>query len=894
MYLLKGSTSPILRGRALNRLGAVAFYESKWREAETLYERAGRLLERVAPAEAVGALANLALVHLWTGSLGAAREVLTRARAEARRGVDALEEARIDEDLARVLFRLGDGAEAARVLDEAETAYEDFGDKGGIVRVLLTRGQMARERGRLDVSLELLRRGLVLAREGANPFALFDALHLIALTHLTRGERAEAGEALREARTVLGDRLSGRYEALLERAEARLAPGGGGTEEAERKLDRAIRHFLRRGERLMAAETMLHAAQARLESPSRGVPRALLKRAETLMKEGDCPWVSCRLALLGGRCAERRADLPEAASLYREAVRIARGLDARLDLAEALARLGALSAKRGERRRARSYVEEATSLYDRVRIVVPPAPLAEARALLQAPEEEGGESFRVLCRIAEIINSLRDSEAILNHVLDQALDFLRAERGLVLVYGPDGDLVPRVARSLDGAALADATRFSRTLFRRAEESEEPLVADNALADPRFEGADSVSAYNILSVASAPLRSRGKPLGLIYLDNCRSTNLFSPTDISFLVALANLAGVALENARLLEDLERENTLLKSEVQRSAGDEEIIAVSPVMKRALEQLRTAARSDITVLLLGETGTGKGIAAQFLHGESSRRDQPFLRLNCSAVAPTLVEDELFGHDRGAFTDATGRKPGIFERANRGTLLLDEIGDMPLPAQSKLLRVLQEGEFERLGGVQTIRTNIRIIAATNRNLAELVARGEFREDLFYRLNVVAVELPPLRSRREDIPALARIFLDRHARQNRKEVQSISGAAESLLRSYSWPGNVRELDHVVERAVVFCDGKRIEVGHLTEEVRAAFPSEAARAADGIGSARDLAHELRTMEGEILREALQRSDWNRSKAARLLGIHESTVRKKIRLHRLDRFRPRKNA
>jgi len=890
LSVLKGSGSPVLRARALNRLGAAAFYESEWREAASFYSRAVRLFERSESSEAVGALANLALVHLWTGSLRSARASLEKARAHASRGADAVEEARIVEDLARVLFRLGEVEEASTALEEARSTYVDFRHDAGVVRVLLTNGQMARERGRLDRSLDLLMRGLALARAGAKPYALFDAYNLLALTHLAREETDAAGEAVREAADALGERLTGRYEAILERTIARLAAARGGYDEAEKRLERATRLFFKRGERLMAAETLLLEAQVRLDRPGMPTPQALLDRAAGLAKETECPWLECRLALLQGRCAEKRQDPGAAAALYRDATQIARRLDARLDLAESLARLGAASAKRGERRRAQSCIEEATALYDLMRVVSPPEALAEARLVLQAPEEEVGESFRVLCRISEIINSFRDTDAILEHVLDQAIDHLRAERGLILLYTPDGQLAPSAARGLDGEDLKDASRFSRTLFARAEESEEPLVADNALADPRFDGAESVAAFNILSVACTPLRSRGKPIGLIYVDNCRTPNLFSKGDLTFLRALANLAGVALENARLLEDLRRENVLFKEEADRRARESEMIAESPVARKTVDLLRKSARSDVTILLLGETGAGKGLAAHFIHRESPRRDQPFLRMNCAAIAPSLVEDELFGHEPGSFTDARERKAGIFERAHLGTLLLDEIGDMPLSAQGKLLRVLQEGEYERLGGTETLRTNVRIIAATNRALSDLAASGGFRYDLYYRLNVVTIEIPPLRARREDIPALARYFLDRHARRNRKDVRSISGAAESLLRSYDWPGNVRELDHVIERAVIFSDGRRIEAAHLTEEVRSAFPGEGLFSQERETDTRHLPRELRSVESELLRDALARSGWNRSKAARLLGIHESTVRKKIRLLHLDRFRP----
>lgn len=879
-----------LRGYLLNRLGAIAFYESDWREARKLFERSIRALERTEPSEAVGALSNLALTHLWTGKLEEARKLLESARNRVRESGDRIEEARVLEDLGRVLFRLGRSEEASRTLEKALEFQEDFGDEDGQVRAILSLGQMARERGRLDLSLDLLTRGLSLARMARVPFGLFDALHLLALTHVAREEPDEAESLLEEAGSVLGERFDGHYRALLLRTRARLDLLRRDFDGAERGLKEALAHFERRGERLMVAETSLLLARAALEGGEGGAARPDLNRLATMARRAASPWLACRAAILRGRYEEGRGNGPAALSLFREAAKTARELGARLDLAEALSHLGAVSARQGRQRTARAHVEEASSLYDLVRVVTPPAALAEARELLTGKEGEVGDGFRAICRIAEVINSLRDTRAILNHALDQAIDHLRADRGLILLHGPDGRLLPEAARSLEGEDLRDVTRFSRTLFREAERSEEPLVAGNVLADSRFRGAESVAAYNILSALCSTIRSKGVPIGLLYLDSNRSANVFSASDLSFLRGLTDLAGIAVENARLLERYEKENALLLEDSGRREEAREIIAESPAMASVVRQLGVVATSDIAVLLLGETGVGKGMAAGFLHRESPRRDEPFLRLNCSALAPTLVEDELFGHEEGAFTDARDRKAGIFERAHRGTLLLDEIGDMPLPVQGKLLRVLQEGEFERLGGTETLRTNVRVIAATNRDLSALVDEGSFRNDLFYRLNGVAVEIPPLRDRPEDIPGLAAHFLEVHRRRNRKRIRSISGAAEALLLAYGWPGNVRELDHVIERAAVFCEGDSIESAHLPEEVRGAFPGTGPRGRPSPPEDRDLLRDIHAVESQILRETLARTGWNNVKAARLLGIHESTVRKKIRKYGLDRLRP----
>jgi two-component system response regulator HydG len=303
-------------------------------------------------------------------------------------------------------------------------------------------------------------------------------------------------------------------------------------------------------------------------------------------------------------------------------------------------------------------------------------------------------------------------------------------------------------------------------------------------------------------------------------------------------------------------------------------DILGRSPAMRSLREAIARAAVTPFPVLIEGESGTGKELAARALHELSGRGGGPFVAVNCGAFPETLLEAELFGVEKGAFTGATARKPGRFERANGGTLFLDEVGEMPVGAQVKLLRALQEGEIERLGGTQTVKVDVRLVAATSKDLGREVAEGRFREDLYYRLNVVEIRLPPLSWRREDIPLLADHFLRRFAAKNGKSVRGFTPEALAALEDYAWPGNVRELEHAVERAVVLARGDVLDVGDLPETVRKGPRGAAGHVVIPIGTP------LEEVERRVLHETLRHTGGDKSMAARLLGIATRTIYRKL--------------
>jgi formate hydrogenlyase transcriptional activator len=320
-------------------------------------------------------------------------------------------------------------------------------------------------------------------------------------------------------------------------------------------------------------------------------------------------------------------------------------------------------------------------------------------------------------------------------------------------------------------------------------------------------------HGIESLCCIPLTTRKGELGTLNLAS-REANAFAPPDLGFLQQVAAQVAVALDNARsyreiaqLTEKLASEKLYLEEEIRSELNFEEIVGESPALKRVLSQARTVAPSDATVLILGDTGTGKELIARAIHRMSSRKDRVFVKLNCAAIPTGLLESELFGHEKGAFTGAISQKIGRLELADKGSLFLDEVGDIPLELQPKLLRVLQDQEFERLGSTRTIKVDIRLIAATNRDLAHAVAEKEFRSDLYYRLNVFPIRMPALSERKSDVPALVRHFVQRFARRMNRQIEIIPSATMNALVNWEWPGNVRELENLMERSVILSDGR---------------------------------------------------------------------------------------
>ncbi|MDZ7261459.1 MAG: sigma 54-interacting transcriptional regulator [candidate division KSB1 bacterium] len=466
--------------------------------------------------------------------------------------------------------------------------------------------------------------------------------------------------------------------------------------------------------------------------------------------------------------------------------------------------------------------------------------------------------FQALYEISKESYTIKVIDQLLSRIMDIAMKTLSAERGFIVLAKRDTeDLELVLARNISEASAQDLTKISTSVVRQVIEQKTGLLSYDAQEDPRFRQAQSVLLHHIRSVAAVPLRIKDKVIGAIYVDSQKKRQMFTEQSLEFLEAFANQAGIAIENARLYRSLERQNWALKRDVQKIFPFDEIIGESPAMKEVFRLMEKVARSDVTVLIEGESGTGKELVARAIHAHGPRREKPFVAQYCGALPETLLESELFGHKKGAFTGAIADKKGLFEIADGGTFFLDEIAEISMALQTELLRVLQNGEIKPVGDTRVKRVDVRIISATNKDLAQEVKKGRFREDLYYRLRVITINLPPLRQRGNDVKLLAEHFLQKFAPRYNPAIKSFSSKAMELLIRYPWPGNVRELENVVQAALVMADGPHIQPEHLMISTRPEISEENLN--------------LKEIEKWAVSRALARFGGNRVQTAQALGV-----------------------
>lgn len=468
--------------------------------------------------------------------------------------------------------------------------------------------------------------------------------------------------------------------------------------------------------------------------------------------------------------------------------------------------------------------------------------------------------LNALVEISQEINSIQELETLLGRILDIALQQLSADRGFILLQeGADRALVPAAAKNIDPEKISGIAEISATTVQKVIATLKPILTFDALSDETFGTTESVIIHQIRSIACVPLLLKGKLIGVIYIDSQEQTARFDQQSLDFLSAFANQAAIVIENARLLASLRSENELLKGEFHRIYSFKEIIARSKAMEQVMQLMGKVLNNNSVVLITGETGTGKELIARTIHHNGPRNDKPFVAVNCAAIPENLLESELFGYKKGAFTGATADKKGLAEIANSGTLFLDEISEIPLHLQAKLLRFLQEREVMRLGGSHPVKVDVRIITASNRNLIEDVREGRFREDLYYRLNVIEINLPPLRERKKDISLLAHHFLKRISKNMDKKISGFMPQALNKLLAYHWPGNVRELENAIERAVVltsqqFLSEDDISLNYMTT-------------ASGI----EAGQTIEAVSRSLLEKTLRAYEGNKTRAAEAMGV-----------------------
>lgn len=517
-------------------------------------------------------------------------------------------------------------------------------------------------------------------------------------------------------------------------------------------------------------------------------------------------------------------------------------------------------------------------------------------------EEEPAEAPRIelaaakLCRLAFELANQTDEGKVAQLALQGLLTATRVDAGAVFLVPRDhagevtADALHLIASRSDKKPKYH--RPSKFLVNTVVREGEAVLARNVEDDSMLGSRDSQGEIQATSIICAPIRQEGKVVGLIHLYSTDESQRPDPEDLEFTLAVADNVALALKNIIRQQELTENLSQTQDEIvqlrKRLGAESELVGNSAQMIRVHQQILRAAPSRATVLIRGESGVGKELVARAVHFNSPRKSGPFVCLNCAALSEALLESELFGHEKGAFTGATERKVGKFESAHKGTLMLDEIGEMSESIQAKFLRVLEGHPFERVGGSQAIKVDVRVIAATNRDLEKAVAEHKFRRDLYFRLNVVDIVIPPLRRRGdEDIVELAAYFLQKYNQETGRRLSGFSPAAIEELKHYRWPGNVRELRNVIERAVVLARGQRIEHEdlHLSNLATAGDTGELYQQAVSHYEPVTLAESERR---QIL-ATLKANGWNKSKSAVILGIERSTLDRKIQRYNLDRGR-----
>jgi len=488
-------------------------------------------------------------------------------------------------------------------------------------------------------------------------------------------------------------------------------------------------------------------------------------------------------------------------------------------------------------------------------------------AILAALPEEArtARDLQALLRIGNDLHSLHATEPIARRLLELTLETIPAERATVLLL-EGAPPAPAISFALGRGGSRAPFAVSRHLVERIVTEGTAVFQDALEANAEWNGVESVAGARLHSLLAALLTTSEGPLGILYLDTRDPGTRFDERHLDLLIAIAGIASPALSNAKLLAWLHEESRRMEE-----ALDSEMVGESESMKKLSALLARIAPTDSTVLLCGESGTGKEVAARALHRNSPRSSRPFVPINCATLSETLFESELFGHERGAFTGAVEKKTGKIEVAQGGTLFLDEVGELPIGTQAKLLRVLQEREYERVGGTRTLKADVRVVAATNRDLEQAIREGTFRKDLFYRLNVFPVTLPPLRERRDDISLLADHFA---ARSKGRRIAGFTPEARACLRRYSWPGNVRELSNAIERALVLGEGELIRPEDLPETVLETGPAASA------GPVGHYHESVNAFKRRLILDALSQADGNVTRAAERLDVNPTYLHRLI--------------
>jgi transcriptional regulator with GAF, ATPase, and Fis domain len=883
---------------------------------------------------------GMALALEVQGEPRKALEGHARARERARGRSDVRAVAALTSRLGALHLKLGDPLAARREIEEALELQRRLGLREAEVSDLQHLARLHGFRGRPAEALETAEDALSLARRVGQGELVATSLGLIGSIHLGMGDLERARRHLEEAHEILRDIRNPRWLAPLLVDLGDLGLLGRDPAKARGAYQESAFLARRIGDRRFESTAMCRLGEAHLTDNDFDRARVACNKALAIAagsgfprEEADARLLRARIEVArpGGDLVSAEVDALEALRIYRaahapEGIWQAEHVASRAELRLGRHDEGVQRVERAHRylQGVRSHLGEPwrqTFLVDpRRREVFDDwarlrGDLPEEPAHAVAVEEDGElaqarQQAAALRRLLEINRTLamtRDTEGLLRLILDAALELTGAERGFLLLRD-DGELTTREARAAGGESLrGEALAMSRSIARQAMERGEAMLSADVEGDERFSGFQSVHDLKIRSVLAVPLPIREELAGALYLDSRLGQRVFTPFHLELVSRLADQAALALGTARLVGQIEDQRSRLerlnqelehtlaaqreeladaREELSRSRSSfelrhrfEDLIGASSSMQRVYHLIERLAPRKLPVLITGESGTGKELIARALHAKSDRAGGPFFTVNCAAVSETLLESELFGYRKGAFTGAERDKPGYFELAHGGTLFLDEIGEMSQLMQAKLLGAIERGEVMPVGGKSSVRVDVRIVSATHRDLQALIREGAFREDLYYRIHVGRIDVPPLRERPDDIPLLVDHFLTLLASEEGQPRKQIEPAALRRLVGQPWPGNVRELQHQILRISAFARGPIITLRDVERYGAAGGGPVAALRGGGLES-------LEELEIRQIRRALEQAGGNRTKAAEILGINRATLFRKLKRFQIE--------
>ena len=893
-----------LLARTLYSLSVLSWYKADMKLASDLAQRSLELYETITDETNTSKLSQFLATLYWErGELTKAKDFYSRILPLQRQKGDVYFRIRTLQGLGLVSFDIGEWHQALEFLEEAKGLCEKIGDQAGLSDTLGNLAIIYEELGDWSRAVDFYKKDMELRQSLKDDKGLAIGLVNTANLLIKKGDFVDAETFLKEA-TRIGERIKDKQilnESHIGKTKYNIMKGK--FAEAAKNLAASLRLIRNTREKRSLIDRLLLSAEIRAGISDWKKCILSCDKAQIHLTKWLNPKMSALVLRWRGLAKSCLGFLDEGVDEIKKSTELLRTLGSKYELAVSLVTkcralcLVTPSDKNIQDSNSPVYykplserelieisddLREASDIFSSLGAKVNEEGVKDMLSHLSQLEttrhlkgRERGEYLKVFYELSELINLNLEKEDFADRLLDLIIDVTQAERGLLFLMQSD-KLFPASARNVDHTTLEDAQSISKTVIKQVKKRAEPIICADALSDSRFLSSNSVILNKIRSLVCVPLRVEDKVIGTIYLDSRISPNVFAEDDKNLLISVANLLAATIDRSFAFKKMQEDFSAIREDILTDAVTGYFLGRSKAIKDVYQVIEQIAPTDCTVLLLGETGSGKGVLARLIHANGNRRANKFVSINCGTLPETLFESELFGHAKGAFTGAIRDKEGLFEIAEQGTIFMDEITNTTLSIQAKLLEVLEDKVIRRVGETETRRVDVRLICATNKDLEKEVKEGRFREDVYYRLNVVIILVPPLRDRKSDIMLLAGYFLKRYSKQLNKPMLGFEDEVATTLVEYSWPGNVRELQNVIERAVIMAQKRKISLENLGPKFESIAKTIKA----------EKTHK-KTLGKEEVIEAMKASQGNVTRAAQLLSTHRRQLQRLLRRYGIDK-------